>query len=447
MTAPLSRVEAIARREADATGRPHVVLNLNRAGAPLYVCREMRDGIEADRIVSRFDPAPSAPVVEPVASVVGEAAPAGPVYHPLTVRALRIYQDAAKARFTRIPDADADEDYTSGAEWAASEGLRDPVDRLRAYTRERCGELLAKARALRAKMRCGNWQGDNNPLDLAAVQEALLQRREDRRALVAAKARAGAPAPAMVPQPVQQQQARARGRAPQPARGERRYVTVRDTETGDVHRVLTSVARVGVAVVIFIPSNRHRQGALGGMLITHDDIRKAWVFNDVAEARRMLSRNRAPGERVIRAELVADPAPAIVPLGGRYVALADGGVEWVADAPTMVPQPAQQQQAKARAAVAAPSDKAVTWTEFWACYAQCATRQYEAGTLPYPRMAPVGMSHSEAGTWLADMASRTVSSGQPFAHDGPVLRAALRSFGQAARTKRDTLAFLAGLVR
>lgn len=166
------------------------------------------------------------------------------------------------------------------------------------------------------------------------------------------------PAPAMVPQPVQQQQARARGRAPQPARGERRYVTVRDTETGNVHRVLTSVAQVGVAVVIFIPSNRHRQGALGGMLITHDDIRKAWVFNDEAEARRMLSRNRAPGERVIRAELVADPAPAIVPLGGRYVALADGGVEWVADAPTMVPQPAQQQQAKAGATLSdAPKDE------------------------------------------------------------------------------------------
>lgn len=164
--------------------------------------------------------------------------------------------------------------------------------------------------------------------------------------------------PAMVQQPCQQQQARARGRAPQPARGERRYVTVRDTETGDVHRVLTSVAQVGVAVVIFTPSNRHRQGALGGMLITHDDIRKAWVFNDVAEARRMLSRNRAPGERVIRAELVADPAPAIVPLGGRYVALADGGVEWVADAPTMVPQPAQQQQAKAGATLSdAPKDE------------------------------------------------------------------------------------------
>lgn len=123
-------------------------------------------------------------------------------------------------------------------------------------------------------------------------------------------AQAVPPAPAMVPQPVQQQQARARGRAQQPARGERRYVTVRDTETGDVHRVLTSVARVGVAVVIFTPSNRHRQGALGGMLITHDDIRKAWVFNDEAEARRMLSRNGAPGERVIRAELVSDPAAA-----------------------------------------------------------------------------------------------------------------------------------------
>lgn len=297
MTTSLSRVEAIARREADATGRPHVVLNLNRAGAPLYVCRELRDGIEADRIVSRFDPAPSAPAVEPVASVVGEApararyapvynpagtggydivdrdtgsadingarhwfgdfhfaqkacdalnagrpcptmaemceaAPAGPVYHPLTVRALRIYQDAAKARFTRIPDADADEDYTSGAEWAASEGLRDPVDRLRAYTRERCGELLAKARAIRAKMRCGNWQGDNNPLDLAAVQEALLQRREDRRALVAAKSRAIAPAPAMVPQPVQQQQAKGsnpRGTVPVSNAAYRAMIAARDS--------------------------------------------------------------------------------------------------------------------------------------------------------------------------------------------------------------------------
>lgn len=104
--------------------------------------------------------------------------------------------------------------------------------------------------------------------------------------------------------------ARVKARNAKPARGERRYVTVRDTETGEVHRVLTSVARVGVAVVIFVPSNRHREGALGGMLITHDDIRKAWVFNDEAEARHMLSRNRAPGERVIRAELISDPAAA-----------------------------------------------------------------------------------------------------------------------------------------
>jgi hypothetical protein len=108
----------------------------------------------------------------------------------------------------------------------------------------------------------------------------------------------------MVPQVAQQPQAKARG----PARGERRYVTVRDTETGEVHRVLTSVARVGAAVIIFTPSNRHRQGAIGGMLIIHDDVRKAWVFNDESEARRMLSRNRAPGERTIRAELIADPA-------------------------------------------------------------------------------------------------------------------------------------------
>lgn len=102
-----------------------------------------------------------------------------------------------------------------------------------------------------------------------------------------------------------------RKRSTYPPRGERRYVTVRDTETDEIHRVLTSVARVGVAVVVFTPSNRHREGALGGMLITHDDIRKAWVFNDMAEARRMLSRNRAPGERVTLAVLVADPAPAV----------------------------------------------------------------------------------------------------------------------------------------
>jgi hypothetical protein len=140
-----------------------------------------------------------------------------------------------------------------------------------------------------------------------------------------ASAAVSAPASvAVVAQPVQQAQARAR--APKPARGERRYVTVRDIETGEVHRVLTSVARVGVAVVIFVPSNRHRAGALGGMLITHDDIRKAWVFNDEAEARRCLSSNRALGERVIRAELISDPAPA------------------------MVPQPCQQQQGRARSA-------------------------------------------------------------------------------------------------
>lgn len=387
-SAPLSRVEAIARREADSTGRPHVVLNLNRAGAPLYVCRELHEGIQADRIVSRFDP--PAPV-EAAASVVGTPAPAADVTAYEVDRAEAIHGLGQKS------DAE----------------LRTLADHFRKV----------------------------------APLASVASNRQSSEAIVAACERLIARRGAMVPQPAQQQQARARGRSLQPARGERRYVTVRDMETGNVHRVLTSVAQVGVAVVIFIPSNRHRQGALGGMLITHDDIRKAWVFNDEAEARRALSRNGAPGERVIRAELVADPAPAIVPLGGRYVALADGGVEWVADAPTMVPQPAQQQQAKARAAVAAPSDKAVTWTEFWACYAQCATRQYEAGTLPYPRMAPVGMSHSEAGTWLADMASRTVSSGQPFAHDGPVLRAALRSFGQAARTKRDTLAFLAGLAR
>ncbi|TFZ54472.1 hypothetical protein E4V01_25155 [Methylorubrum sp. Q1] len=74
-TAPLSRVEAMARREADATGRTHVVLNLNQAGAPLYVCRELRDGMSPARIVARFDPAPSSNV-DAAASVVGAPADA-----------------------------------------------------------------------------------------------------------------------------------------------------------------------------------------------------------------------------------------------------------------------------------------------------------------------------------------------------------------------------------
>ena len=291
-TVALSQVETIARREAARTGRPHGVLNLNRAGAPLYVCREIQEGIEADRIVSRFDPAPSAPVVEPVASVVGEA--------PARARYAPVYNPAGTGGYDIVDRDTGSTDINGARHWFGD--LH--------FAQKACD-------ALNAGRPCPT---------MAEMCEA---------------------APAMVPQPVQQQQARARGRAQQPARGERRYVTVRDTETGEVHRVLTSVARVGVAVVIFVPSNRHRQGALNGMLITHDDIRKAWVFNDEAEARRMLSRNRAQGERVIRAELVADPAPAIVPLGGRYVALADGGVEWVADAPTMVPQPVQQQQAKA----------------------------------------------------------------------------------------------------
>lgn len=72
-SAPLARVEAMARREADATGRPYVVLNLNRVGAPLYVCRELRDGMNPARIVSRFDPAPAA-TVEPAVSAVGAPA-------------------------------------------------------------------------------------------------------------------------------------------------------------------------------------------------------------------------------------------------------------------------------------------------------------------------------------------------------------------------------------
>lgn len=300
MTAPLSRVEAIARREADATGRPHVVLNLNWAGAPLYVCRELRDGIEADRIVSRFDPAPSAPVVEPVASVVGEAVPApsnategasceaAPAYlaiqcqregHP---RGTFLYQ-GNNWRTGRLVSP-VFEDSVRLYQWATANGWHslpyDPAHPVGVY-----------AQPVQQAQSVVPLGGRYVPLGDGGVEWVP-------------------DAPAMVPQPCQQQQARARGRTPQPARGERRYVTVRDTETGDVHRVLTSVAQVGVAVVIFIPSNRHRQGALGGMLITHDDIRKAWVFNDEAEARRMLSRNQGPGERVIRAELISDPAVA-----------------------------------------------------------------------------------------------------------------------------------------
>jgi hypothetical protein len=44
-------------------------------------------------------------------------------------------------------------------------------------------------------------------------------------------------------------------------------------------------------------------------------------------------------------------AQGVVSLGGRYVALADGGVEWVPDAPAMVPQPVQQQQGNAGARI------------------------------------------------------------------------------------------------
>jgi hypothetical protein len=48
--------------------------------------------------------------------------------------------------------------------------------------------------------------------------------------------------------------------------------------------------------------------------------------------------------------MVAQPvqqAQGVVPLGGTYVQHSDGGIEWVPDAPAMVPQPVQQQQANA----------------------------------------------------------------------------------------------------
>ncbi len=130
------------------------------------------------------------------AAGLGYAVPARPVYHPQTLSALRLYQGAAKARCRRIDDAEADADYEGAAAFAASTpGARDPVMVTRIRARERCGELLAKVRAIRATMRNGYWQGDNGPLDLARLQESLWLQREDRRAFVAAAARATAGAP------------------------------------------------------------------------------------------------------------------------------------------------------------------------------------------------------------------------------------------------------------
>ena len=87
--------------------------------------------------LTMVEPAPvtvaRAPGSEPIA-----AEPAAPAYHPQTVRALRIYQAAAKARCTRIPDADAADDYASAAEFHRSEpGIREPVASIRNSTRRR----------------------------------------------------------------------------------------------------------------------------------------------------------------------------------------------------------------------------------------------------------------------------------------------------------------------
>jgi hypothetical protein len=88
-----------------------------------------------------------------------------------------------------------------------------------------------------------------------------------------------------------------------PARGPLRYVIVTDPRTGKEHRVLTSIAVAGYALMEHIPSNEHRKGALGGMLITHGAITKAAVFNDKAEAdvyiargNKMLDQQRVPLE-------------------------------------------------------------------------------------------------------------------------------------------------------
>jgi hypothetical protein len=122
----------------------------------------------------------------------------GPTYHPLTVAALHVYQQISKVRCRPIPDADADLDYASAADFAAFErSTHDPVVTVRNYVRELCAEQLARARTIRAAMRASRsaWQGENGPLDLADAQRRIWLYREDRRAFVAAAARAAATAP------------------------------------------------------------------------------------------------------------------------------------------------------------------------------------------------------------------------------------------------------------
>lgn len=152
-------------------------------------------------------------------------------------------------------------------------------------------------------------------------------------------------APAMVPQPVQQQQAQAR--KPRPARGERRNVLVRASDTGETFRVLTSVAGTGFAMIEDVPSNLHRAGELRGMLITHGPIRKAVVFASIEEgaAYAEQSRRNGWGHRYSPAVIVADPAP-------------------VDAAPAMVPQQAQQQQGRdMRAASTGPAPEILDVSE------------------------------------------------------------------------------------
>jgi hypothetical protein len=326
-----ARAEALASRDDEATQHPAgpVTVRYNGAGGHAYYLRAAgtwafgsvagsdakrfasvtaartwlsENGFELDPNAVAFEPAPPAPI-EPAASVVGAPAPAM-VPQPSQPQQGRDVRAALTLETWSV---------TMPEHWAGylvngnAAGLSDAeIAHIRAHLSRHLPEgghvVSMQEGSERFTWSADLYGGAPERGCTVAVYDVLAPREADIPLIPAV-------AP-MVPQPCQQQQARARGRALQPARGERRYVTVRDTETGDLHRVLTSVARVGVAVVIFTPSNRHRQGALGGMLITHDDIRKAWVFNDEAEARRMLSRNGAPGERVIRAELVSDPAVA-----------------------------------------------------------------------------------------------------------------------------------------
>jgi hypothetical protein len=54
---PLERIKERARRDATRDGRPMAILNLNRAGAPLYVIRDIDPGAEQCReFVCRIEP-------------------------------------------------------------------------------------------------------------------------------------------------------------------------------------------------------------------------------------------------------------------------------------------------------------------------------------------------------------------------------------------------------